>query len=208
MGIIMMGKTHIAVGIAAAYAITQPKTISEFVVAMVGGSIGGVMADIDVKIDKSNKYSLKASIDALYGEILAVAISVCALLGDYFAGGNILRRIVEEYQTTIIGMIMLAVFIVVGELSKHRDRTHSLLACAAFSFAAFLIDLHIGLAFAIGYGSHLVIDLFNKSPIRILYPLKRGICFKICYADRLGNELFLIAGICTIVLYSVVTSLL
>lgn len=203
-----MGNTHIAVGIAATYAIMQPKTVPEFVVATVGGSIGGVMADIDVKIDKSNKYSLKASIDALYGEILAVAISVCALLGDYFAGGRILRRIVEEYQTTIVGMIMLAVFMVVGELSKHRDRTHSLLACAAFSFAVFIIDLHIGLAFAIGYGSHLAIDLFNKSPIRILYPFKRGICFKICYADRLGNELFLVVGVCTIVLYSVISSLL
>ena len=65
----MMGKTHIAVGLAAAYAITQPKTMSEFAIATVGGSIGGIMADIDVKIDNSNKFAAKASLDALYSEI-------------------------------------------------------------------------------------------------------------------------------------------
>lgn len=75
----MMGKTHIAVGIAAAYLITHPQTAPEFIIATVGGSIGGVMADIDVKIDTSNKYAAKASMDALYGEILAAAISVGAL---------------------------------------------------------------------------------------------------------------------------------
>ena len=84
----MMGKTHIAVGIAAAYLITHPQTAPEFIIATVGGSIGGVMADIDVKIDTSNKYAAKASMDALYGEILAVAISVGALAGDYFTGGE------------------------------------------------------------------------------------------------------------------------
>lgn len=60
----MMGKTHIAVGIAAAYLITHPQTAPEFIIATVGGSIGGVMADIDVKIDTSNKYAAKASMDA------------------------------------------------------------------------------------------------------------------------------------------------
>ena len=43
-----MSKTHIAVGIATTYLIMLPKTVSEFTVATVGGSIGGVVADIDV----------------------------------------------------------------------------------------------------------------------------------------------------------------
>lgn len=62
----MMAKTHIAVGVASAMLITQPKTKTEFVVAVVGGSVGGVMSDIDVKIDRSNKFAQKASLDALY----------------------------------------------------------------------------------------------------------------------------------------------
>lgn len=103
----MMGKTHIAVGIAAAYLITQPQTAPEFIIATVGGSIGGVMADIDVKIDTSNKYAAKASMDALYGEILAAAISVGALAGDYFTGGNILQGAVANLTRFIIGAVLL-----------------------------------------------------------------------------------------------------
>ncbi len=82
----MMGKTHIAVGIAAAYAVMHPQTVPEFIIATVGGSLGGVMADIDVKIDTSNKFAAKASLDALYGEILAIAISAGAWSGRICAG--------------------------------------------------------------------------------------------------------------------------
>lgn len=204
----MMGKTHIAVGIAAAYALTMPKTMPEFVIATVGGSIGGVMADVDVKIDTSNKFAAKASLDALYGEILAIAIAVGALIGDYFTGGDILQGTMGHPPRSIIGAVLFIVLTVVGEISKHRDRTHSLLALALFSVSVFLIEPHIGIAFAIGYASHLIIDLFNKSPIRILYPLKKGICFKLCYADRLGNELLLVGGVFIIVAYVFLHSLL
>ena len=204
----MMGKTHIAVGLAVAYAITQPKTMSEFVIATVGGSLGGVMADIDVKIDTRNKYAAKASLDAIYGEILAVAISIGALAGDFFTGGSILQGIVGNMSRFAVGAVMFIILTVMGEQSKHRDRTHSLLALVLFSVSAILIEPHIGLAFAIGYASHLIIDLFNKSPIRIFYPLKKGICFKICYADRLGNELLLVGGVFIIVLYFFLHSLL
>lgn len=204
----MMGKTHIAVGLAAAYVTTQPKTMPEFVIATVGGSIGGIMADIDVKIDISNKFAAKASLDALYGEILAIAISVAALAGDYFTGGCILQGILGHLPRFAVGVAMFVALTMIGELSKHRDRTHSLLALVLFSIPVFLIEPHIGLAFAIGYSSHLIIDLFNKSPIRMLYPLKKVISFKICYADRLGNELLLVGGVFITVLYIFLHSLL
>ena len=190
----MMGKTHIAVGIATAFAIMHPKTMQEFIISTVGGSIGGVMADIDVKIDTRNKFAAKASLDALYGEILAIAISATSLTANYFAGGTILQGMTENIPKFIIGTVLLIALIIIGEISKHRDRTHSIAAWGLFSISVFLIEPHIGIAFAIGYGSHLLIDLLNKSPIRLLYPLKKGFCLKLCYADRLGNELILIIG--------------
>lgn len=204
----MMGKTHIAVGIAAAYMIMQPKSTTEFVVATVGGSIGGIMADVDVKIDRSNKFAQKASMDALYGEILAIAISICALIGNYFTGGQVIQNIIFHWHTALIGAVIFIVLTVIGEISKHRDRTHSILALALFTVAVALISIPIGIAFLIGYGTHLLIDLLNKSPIRMLYPLKKGICFKVCYADRLGNELLLVGGVGVIVLYLLLHSLL
>lgn len=204
----MMGKTHIAVGMATAYIITQPKTSTEFVAATVGGSIGGIMADIDVKINRSNQHALKASLDALYGEILAVAISVCALVGDFFTGGQIIQTVISHWQTALIGAVIFIALTVIGEISQHRDRTHSLLALALFSASTFLISVPISMSFLIGYASHLLIDLLNKSPIRLFYPLKKGICFKVCYADRLGNELLLIAGVSIITLSLIIHPIL
>mgnify|MGYP002767839099 CR=1 FL=1 len=119
----MMGKTHIAVGIAAAYLITQPQTAPEFIIATVGGSIGGVMADIDVKIDTSNKYAAKASMDALYGEILAIAISVGALAGDYFTGGNILQGAVANLTRFIIGAVLFIVLTIISPLLGKEANT-------------------------------------------------------------------------------------
>ncbi len=134
----MMGKTHIAVGIAAAYMIIQPKTTTEFVAATVGGSIGGIMADVDVKIDRSNKFAQKASMDALYGEILAIAISLCGLLGDWFTGGHIIPTIVGHWQIAIAGAVIFITLTVIGEISKHRDRTHSILALILFSVSVLM----------------------------------------------------------------------
>lgn len=204
----MMGKTHLAVGIAAAYAITQPKTVPGFIIATVGGSIGGVMADIDVKIDKRNKYAKKASLDALYAEILAVAISAAALAADYFTGRILLQWFIANLLRTIIGVVIFIGLTVIGELSQHRDRTHSILAMLLFSISVWLIEPHIGFAFAIGYGSHLTIDLCNKSPIRILYPVKKGICFSLCYADGLANEMILVCSVFITVLYVFIHSII
>ena len=71
----------------------------------------------------------------------------------------------------------------------------SVLALILFSVAVALIQASIGIAFAIAYTSHLLIDLFNKSPIPLFFPIKKRICFKLCYADGIGNELFLIMGV-------------
>ncbi|MCF0123208.1 MAG: metal-dependent hydrolase [Ruminiclostridium sp.] len=65
-----------------------------------------------------------------------------------------------------------------------------------------LIDNELGVAFFAGYLSHLLIDLFNKSPERLFYPLKKEVCFKVCYADRLGNELFFSVGVAIVTLYT------
>lgn len=192
----MMGLTHIAVGIASSYLLLQPNTPSELVAATVGGSIGGILADIDVKIDKRNQYALRASLDALYSEIIAISISIGAIVADCLSGGTIISTILGHKIRSIVGFGILVLLIVLGELSKHRDRTHSVLAMLLFSGALFLTEESIGIAAAVGYSSHLSVDLLNKSPIRILYPLKKRVCLNICYADRLGNELFFAVSAC------------
>ncbi len=42
----------------------------------------------------------------------------------------------------------------------------------------------------------------------MLYPLKKGVCLKLCYADRLGNELLLVGSVLIMVLYVFLHTLL
>ena len=196
-----MGKTHIAVGIASAYILTQPKTVPEIITATVGGCIGGVMADIDVKVDTSNRYAKKASMDAVYGRMLAFALSATLLASENFSGGQILRSIMSHWPISLAGAILFIVLSIIGKQSDHRGKTHSLLALIVSTLSVLLVDISIGIPYGIGYASHLLIDLFNKSPIQLFYPKKKGFCLKICYADQLGNELFLIFGVCITAFY-------
>lgn len=145
---------------------------------------------------------------SIYGEIAAIILSVALLFADFMAGGGIFKSIIEKPIVPIVGTFGLIVLVILGERSKHRDRTHSLVFLVLFTIAVGLINIPIGVAFFFGYASHLIIDLLNKSPERLFYPLKKGICFKICYADRLGNELLFAVGIGIIGLYLAMVLLL
>ena len=199
----MMGKTHIAIGVASALLVTMPTSRTGVIAAIVGGALGSVMADVDVKIDTSNNYARKASMDALYGEIAAIALSASLLAVDFVAHGGLCASVVGNPTLAIAGAIGLAALIAIGENSEHRDRTHSILFMVLSSVAAVLINMQIGIAFFIGYASHLLIDLLNKREERLFYPLKKGVCFSVCYADRLGNELLFALGLSLAVAYVV-----
>ena len=43
----MLGKTHLALGVAAAAAVLQPSTVPECLTAVLSGAVGGVLCDID-----------------------------------------------------------------------------------------------------------------------------------------------------------------
>lgn len=202
----MMGKTHLVVGVATAMLLVQPDSTMSYIAAVVGGATGGIMADIDVKIDRSNKYARKASMDALYGEMVAVLLSITLLLVDFFSKSGLVTYMTENWVLVTIGVALFALLTVIGECSKHRDRTHSLLAMILFAGAVALINPLLGLCFGCGYSSHLLIDLLNKSPVRLFYPLKNGVCFKICYADRLGDTLLFAAGVCVVAAYMALQS--
>ena len=51
----MLGKTHMAVGVAATLALTNPTTITELVLGSGIGALGAVISDIDVGTSESHK---------------------------------------------------------------------------------------------------------------------------------------------------------
>lgn len=199
----MMGKTHLAVGIASSLVLTQPRSSSEFAIAVIGGALGGVASDIDVKLDFKNKYANRYAWDAIGSEIVAIMIAIGLLVSDFILKGGICESILQHQYLSIAGLVICVLFVVLGERNKkHRGRTHSLLALLLSSAGIFLIHPYIGISYAIGFASHIACDLLNKSKVQVLYPLdKTGICFNFCYAERLINQILCGVGLTIIFIY-------
>ena len=182
-----MSKTHFAIGLATSLAVVQPKSFNECLVAVIGGTVGGVLADNDTL---DNDYHS----DALIGQILALGTTIFALAIDYFFHLGIFQSINEQKTWSIIGFIAFIILYFFGYSSDHRTFTHSLTALIAYTIAVSFIHVPIAIGFSSAYLSHLILDIMNKKKIPILYPLNFGICFKICYANKIADKIFMCIG--------------
>ena len=183
----MMSKTHFAIGLATSLAIIRPQTFNECAVAVIGGALGGVLADNDIL---DNDYQD----DALIGQILALGTVVLTLLIDFFFKLGICQSIISTPILSIIGGIGFVVLYIIGFNSDHRTFTHSFLALALYTIAIAFIHIPLVIPFASAYLSHLMLDVLNKKKVPLLYPLEAGICLKLCYASKTANTVFMYIG--------------
>ncbi len=186
----MMGKTHLAIGLATAFAVMRPENVGEALIAVIGGTVGGVIADSDI-LDNDHR------LDTFSVQLAAAAVTIAALVFDYFGGFGICESIAEDVPRAVSGGVVFAVLWILGVISSHRTFTHSLTALVLFSFAVGMIYAPFRPVFAAAYVSHIVLDLTNKRKLPILYPLKLGVCLKLFYADGLANRIFFTLGCVT-----------
>ena len=225
----MMSKTHIAVGAAAALAISETGSVESCVAALIGGTLGGIIADCDITPSRAHK-------DALIGRLIVVAIVVVALAVDWWAGGGadavvaqvsgadagegagadpfaVAGALAESaaavdfgngvcaYLVTHLGWPLvtgIAAFVAltfIGGRTSHRSFTHSLIANAAFAGAMYLICPPLLPFFAVGLVSHLVLDVTNKQPVRLLWPMHSGVALGLCDAKGAANTVLMVLGI-------------
>lgn len=85
---------------------------------------------------------------------------------------------------------------IVGMSSNHRTFTHSFLALFLYTVAVYLIYKPFSAPLAVAYFSYLVLDVLNKKKIPLFYPLKFGICLKLCYANKKANKVLMYVGFC------------
>lgn len=183
----MMGNTHISIGIAAALAVTAPATPGECLPAILGGALGGMLSDIDIRSGKRLR-------DVSQTRMLAVGIAVVCLFLDSLFGGKLWSAMTaNEHAGT--GALLLGLLCLFGSVQEHRGFTHSLLALVLFTGCVSLVCPPLLLPFGAGFASHLALDSLNKKPIRLFYPLKTGLCLKLCYADGRINALLLRLGL-------------
>lgn len=184
----MMGKTHLAVGTAAAFAVTMPDTYSGCLLAIIGGAVGGVLADIDILDNDNQGEGVGVHFMAVMITVLALSIDYVLKLGicDYFI--NCDKDMLIRAFAVWIGLCVFGIF------SGHRKFTHSMIAMAAFTVTAKAIYQPVALPFLAGYASHIALDLLNRRKIRLLYPLGWGVCLNLCYAGKFANKMFLLVG--------------
>lgn len=101
----------------------------------------------------------------------------------------------------VIGVVVYIILLISGFISDHRTFTHSLIALLLFSLAIYFICPIIALTYFVGYFSHLLLDLLNKKKIPLLYPKGKGIYFKLCYAGKIANTIFMYSGLILSVLF-------
>ena len=185
----MMGKTHLTVGIAAAFAAVQSNTVPGYVAAVIGGAVGGVLCDIDTLRNDGNN-------DSITIQLTAFAIAAAILTVDWYQNlGICASALAFDRNRLAFGALALFTLWVIGFFSNHRGFTHSIAACALFTQAVWVLCPAISIPFAAAYASHIVLDLLNRKGVRLLFPMKGGVRFGLFYSDRTANDLFFWLGI-------------
>lgn len=191
----MMSKTHLTVGMADALAFTSINTPAECAIAIAGGAIGGVLADVDTL---DNDYHA----DALIGELLAFGTLGIVFVLDHFFKWGICNSIIADRNQSILGFIGVVVLWIIGFKQNHRKFTHSILATFLYPISLGMIYRPLAWVCFVGYISHLILDLLNKKGIQLFFPLKSTFCLYLCYAGKIANKVFMWLGfIATIVLF-------
>ena len=189
----MMGETHIATGVAAAIALTRPASAEELIVAVAGGALGSVVCDLDARSSRARK-------DAARARAIALVVVAAALAFDWASGGAARGEVAFDLPLQLVAGV--AVLVLVGfasRVSAHRSFSHSLLALFAFEVGWLLVLPSAAIPFAVGFLSHIALDVLNHQPVRIFFPLKCGFGLGLFRSKGAAGRALLAISSCLIV---------
>lgn len=180
----MTGKTHMSVGVGAATVLLPTNDIKTIMGGTALALIGSLLVDIDTEKSEGS-VMLK---EAAAGVVILVVLGL--ILNDRYKI-NILNYILgnKKLDDMIPALGILLIALVIGKVSSHRSFMHSIVGVIAFTVPAYMIlGETLCKWFFVGYVSHIAIDLFNKKGVRLLYPLKSGVCLDMCKADGKADK--------------------
>lgn len=189
----MMGVTHVWVGTMAAVLLTEPASPQGCLAALIGGSLGGIVPDID--LGSGNRLT-----DISRSRRITGAITLVCLLVDSYFGGKLMMSFRsnsrEELAAGLFGLMLLCLW---GWNQSHRGGTHSLLALVLFGGCVELLCSPLTKPFVIAMASHILLDVLNCSSVQLFYPLRGRWSFRLCKAGgRVDHYLRLIGIIGTV----------
>lgn len=161
----MTGKTHVAIGIAAALTITQGQSLENQILMVATTALSSLFPDLDHPKSKLNQKILLFK-SKFFKTFFYLALG--ALLIYAYASTDILVLLFLGIGSGLIG------------LSVHRGFTHSLLGFFSYSLLIRFIAREYNLeylynGFVLGFGLHLLADFFTSQGIKLFYPIKKNI---------------------------------
>ena len=187
---ILLGKTHMSIGITTTLAITRPDSLLGILTAVSVGAVGALISDIDVGSSIASKKIHQMNFIILFTVIILTIIAVIDLLSGFtekiWSNANIFKIIIG-----ILGFIAICAF---GKKQPHRSFMHSFLALLLLDIAIFFIYSPFVSYFTIGFLSHLLLDSLNMRKLKLLYPYKKGFSFRLCPANGMANYILFWVG--------------
>ena len=184
----MLAKAHITVGMAAAFTVIMPEDAAEALPVIAGASLGCLICDIDC--DNAAERT-----DSSHWRKVMACIAAVSLAADHLLDAGMWRTLAQS--SPYVWAAGIAVFVLTcafASVSSHRGFSHSLAAVALETLSIYLVFPAAAAPFAIAFITHLILDIMNKRPVRLLYPLRKGFCLGWFYADRLADKVFAAVG--------------
>ena len=189
----MTGKTHLAAGMAAALCVSAPNTLGRCALIMTCGALGGVFADTDaLKSDRRR--------DAIFARACSLAALAAFLVFALYLETDFAARLDSARPRVLTGAAGLVLLWLAGTYFRHRGFMHSLPGMALFTLCAHLVYPPVTSACLAGYASHLLLDLFNKKGLRLLWPLSPTFCLTLCRADGAADKLLFLFSLAIVAL--------
>ena len=185
----MLGKTHMAVGVASSLLLLPPANIQELVLGTGAAVVGAVISDIDVGTSESHREADK--IIAVFVLLIAAMIAV-----EYIWHLGLYHKIVRSTNTersviAAAGFLLICAF---GKEQPHRSFMHSVLGMVSLTGCVTMFLPMVAPYFAVAFLSHLAIDLLNRKGLKLLFPMKKGFSLDLCSSSGFINRCLLVLG--------------
>ena len=196
----MLGKTHIAAGIASSLVILQPSTLSGVLCSVAGGAAGGWLCDIDCR-------SSKISEGAVPGALFTSVITAAALFLDNKIGNGLCDYMRGHWGiVSAAGLLALVICCIYGASTSHRTFMHSFLGAFIITASMYVFCKPLALPVLAGLLSHILLDLPNKRGVQLFYPHRKKFCLNWCTSDGKTDQfLCLLASTIAIIAASVLS---
>lgn len=180
----MQGKTHFAIGEAAALLLLCPQTPKELALCVGTAAVGSLLPDADATTSRSHR-----ELTRLIGVAGMAFVAVTVLELQYDLGiYQMLQR-----QTSLFRILMgLAAFLMIcfyGMNRPHRTFMHSLTCLGILSAVVWDIFPALLPAFVISVFTHLLLDLANRQGLQLFYPMRKKFSLRLCSSKGYVNEL-------------------